>query len=97
MKGLIMSELYTNDVNIEKFVTADLVKRGKYYFVDILYLDGTKDTNFKFTERANAENFLNYCYEKYSELYDESKYTSADLCFAGAIGLVIGLTFSLLI
>ena len=97
MKGFIMSELYTNDVNIEKFVTADLVKRGKYYFVDILYLDGTKDTNFKFTERENAEKFLNYCFETFADSKDETKYNKSDLVLWFAIGLVIGLTFSLLI
>ena len=97
MKGFIMSELYTNDVNIEKFVTADLVKRGKYYFVDVLYSDGRKYTNFKFTERANAEKFLNYCFETSADSKDETKYNKSDLVLWFAIGLVIGLTFSLLI
>jgi len=88
-------EIY--EVEIEKFVTADLVKRGIYWYVDVLYNDGTKGTNFKFKERSDAERFLNYCFETFAESKDITKYNTLDLVLWFAIGFVTSILVSYII
>lgn len=88
-----MTEYENKDytVNFEKFKTADIVKRGNYWFVDVTYYDNSKDTNFKFTERGDAEKFLNYCFETFAENKDTTEYNKLDLCLWFAIGFVSAL------
>lgn len=97
-KDLLFS-IYEKKVILENYVTSDVVKRGNYFFVDVLYSDASKETNLRFDTRHEADMFQKLLNERYYEFTDETLYNSKDLTLTAfaflLIGAVIGYAISL--
>lgn len=89
------NEMYMPEM--EKFSTADLCKRGQYWYVDVLYIDGSKETNFKFKDRLDAESFLNYVFELNAERKDKTNYNGYHLFLFFGIGVLSGVLLNMML
>jgi hypothetical protein len=86
-------ESYLERLDVDLFKSADVLKRGNYYFVDVKYKDKTKETNFRFENESEAEEFLYLIYGMYYRNNDKTNFTGIDI-FA-AIVITFFITFIL--
>jgi hypothetical protein len=81
---------YLQQVDFEKFKSADIAKRGQLWFVDVTNEGNKKQTNFRFDSRVDAEQFLETLNYLFYQFHDDTKYSNVHLIITSILGFGVG-------
>lgn len=72
----VLEKNYADSIDFFYFKSADLCRRGKYWFVDVENIDGSKITNLRFTLKEDAMRFMVEVYNLYYSNQEDAPVTN---------------------